>query len=347
MLAHRSIVRVCLALCVLGMVAQPRSSSAGDGAGDGEGNSVAIVAMDVKGGAVAQIKSRTLESIAQKLEAEGISVIDHEEVAAALRKNKELVSCTTPDCLKQIGELVRSGRLLRLKVEASGATYTYEIELVLTAQGKSQRAQSSCPACTVSEAAEQIAESTFELLDKMTRESVGPGAVMVEIATTPAGARLQIDGNVAGVSPYRGELAPGSHTITASHPGYRDAVETALVVESSEPQRFSLALVKQDEETPAASRPFRMLKWAGVGLTAAALGTGVTWLVIDGKGTCPSGTCPELYDTRNQGLITVGVGALAGAATAWMFLRDRQDEQSMIVVAPTTGGAVAGLWLRF
>jgi hypothetical protein len=77
---------------------------------------------------------------------------------------------------------------------------------------------------------------------------------------------------------------------------------------------------------PAENRRPTWRTWTGAALGAAglaAVGTGIGWLVVDGRPTCsaPSGTvCQKLYDTKTQGWVAVGIGAAAGAGGATLIL---------------------------
>jgi hypothetical protein len=313
---------------------------------------VAVLALEVEGGARAQIEKLTQESVNRSLQAEGMSAVSHDDVKHALRKKPALSGCTTPACLEKIAKIVGAERFVKLKIEASAGAYTFEIE-VLGMDGQSRTSSGTCPVCTVSEAGEQIGAAVVEALHGPGEETptVVTGDPLVQIVTDPQGARLTIDGKDIGVAPYRGSLTPGAHRIVASREGY-EAVEMDIDVAagSADVQGFEVKLTAGDTlPPPPPSRPFRTIKWAGAGATVAALAWGSVWIAVDGKGTCggPIETCPEVYATRTPGLVIVGAGVALGAVTTWMFLRDRSSSRTEIMVAPTSGGAVGGVKLRF
>lgn len=317
--------------------------------GSDDQGSAAILSLDVNGGAAAQITSRVQELVAQKLQTEGMSTIPRDQVIRALDKRTDLVDCTTPECLDDIGLLVGADRFVRLSVEAMGATYTFDVELLYPGGGEPVRTQDSCAVCTVDEASEQIAEAVRELATRPV-DTGEPAEIAVAIATEPPGATLTVDGKPLGVSPYRGPLPPGQHTVTASLQGYHQAQTTiSVAAETAGPQRFDLTLVAESGGSNTSARPFATLKWVGAGATLASVGAGILWLSIDGNGTCSgSETCPEVYNTGTQGAITLGLGLAVGAVTGWMFWRDHQAaHSSSAVVAPTPGGAVGALTWTF
>jgi hypothetical protein len=314
---------------------------------------VAVLAFEVEGGARAQIEKLTQESISRSLKEDGVTAVSHEDVKQALRKKPELAGCTTPACLEKIAKIVGAERFVTLKVEASAGAYAFEIE-VLGLDGQSLKSSGTCPVCTVSEAGEQIGAAVAEALAGPGEEipTAVTGEPTIQIVTDPQGARLTIDGKDIGVAPYRGSLAPGPHRIVASREGY-EAVEMDIDVaaDQADVQSFEVKLTVRETAPPPPprSRPFRTLKWAGAGATVAALAWGSVWIAVDGKGTCggPLETCPEVYDTRMPGLVIAGAGVALGAVTTWMFLRDRSSSRTEIMVAPTSGGAVGSVKLRF
>jgi serine/threonine-protein kinase len=75
------------------------------------------------------------------------------------------------------------------------------------------------------------------------RGAAGPPVLAIE--TTPAGARVQVDGAGVGTSPLRIEIPPGSHDVRLSLDGYAPAAMSIDVREGEEPAplRFELSPV--------------------------------------------------------------------------------------------------------
>jgi len=96
---------------------------------------------------------------------------------------------------------------------------------------------------------EPDASETFELASGSTREvnlslkaAAGQGPVEITIETTPREAVLMLDGKLAGLSPTKVELTPGSHELIAELDGYQ-ATRTDVVVEAGKPRTVKLKLV--------------------------------------------------------------------------------------------------------
>ncbi len=92
-------------------------------------------------------------------------------------------------------------------------------------------------------------EVTFELASGSSKEvalafkpQVSQGPVEVTLETDPKDAVLQVDGKLAGVSPTRVSLAPGSHEVIAELDGYQSA-RTDVMVEPGKPRTVKLKLV--------------------------------------------------------------------------------------------------------
>ena len=69
-----------------------------------------------------------------------------------------------------------------------------------------------------------------------------PSAGSLAINSTPAGARVQLDGTDAGVTPVvTGNVSTGNHTLTLRFPGYRDAIlDVAVAAGRTTPVEITL-----------------------------------------------------------------------------------------------------------
>ena len=325
---------------------------------------IALIDIEVVGNAEPEFRSELQDVILQGVKDEGIQVVSQDEVTASLRSRPDLAGCVTPACVRALPDVLGSTRFLRLWIEARGAAYTFELTLLSGEDGSVvQREQVECPVCTTREIIEQVGQATAALA-KTAR------GVPVEITSTPAGARLRIDGRDVGQTPFAGNLLVGSHEVDVTLDGHLPAEQTIEVTPREDgdesPQAFAVTLVegRLPGGKPAPGRPFGVLKWAGATATVAALGMGVVWLAVDGNGTCGGGAdqaCKEFYDTGTLGLVGLGVGAALGAATGYMFWQDGQDADARArylrarataagvtpSIVPLAGGAMGAVHVRF
>jgi hypothetical protein len=168
----------------------------------------------------------------------------------------------------------------------------------------------------------------------------------------PAGADISVNGRPAGRLPLSEPLrvAEGAVQIEAKAPGRRSAssridatggstvtvnVELPVLSPPPAPAPVSMPspLVRVETSGP------RWKSWTGVsllGVSAAALATGIVWLAIDGNMTCsaPSGTvCQHLYDTKTQGWLAIAAGAAAGVGGG-LLLWQGHDRRATVGLGP-------------
>jgi hypothetical protein len=106
-------------------------------------------------------------------------------------------------------------------------------------------------------------------------------------------------------------------------------------------------------EPPARDAP--TARWGGYrwifgGLGLASLSAGGVSLALDGrcKGATPIGRpCNDLYQTATQGYVLLGAGGLFAVISIYLFTHDGAPASRTAFVAPTSGGAIAGLSARW
>jgi hypothetical protein len=158
----------------------------------------------------------------------------------------------------------------------------------------------------------------------------------------PPGAEVTANGKPIGRLPLGRavRLAEGPAHIEGTAAGYVSASTSLQVVGGIEatillqmppvpaPPAAIVAPPPRPDDEPSTGR--RWKTWTGASLiaaSAAALGTGIAWLAIDGDPSCgtPAGAvCHHLYDTKTQGWVAVGAGVaggVAGGLLIWSGLR--------------------------
>jgi hypothetical protein len=185
-----------------------------------------------------------------------------------------------------------------------------------------------------------------EMLEKTLAEARSQIA-LVRIVGTP-GAEISVDGKRIGVLPIGDpvHVAAGTIRVRATAPGHqpvdrelaaRGGQETTATLELSLAVTVPVAppMVLATEK-PSERRDSSWRTWSGATIGAvglAAVGTGIAWLVIDGRPTCsaPSGAvCQNVYDTSTQGWVAVGIGVAAVGAGATLLLWPRRDATSRV-----------------
>jgi len=338
---------LALSLTVAGFLVVAPLARAGGEASGSAAERVALLELRISGDAPAELRPQVLQAVTRGLSAAGLTAIPYEQVRSELA-GTELLDCTSSACRSEIGDRLGADRFLRGAIDASGASYAVDLELIGRGEAPGRRVHEACEVCTMTELLEMVERLSNQLVT-----GVDAAPVKVELVSRPEGAALQIDGQPVGDAPYTGELAPGRHQVTALLTGCKET-RTTIEVRADQPQqRFEIILerTRPDAPPPRPGRPFRTWKWVTAGGAGAALVGGMVLIAVDGSETCSKQPaqleCPRRLDTLAGGLVGVGVGVVAGAASAWMFVRDRRDLRAEPRLSFTHGGAIAGVAVRW
>jgi hypothetical protein len=226
--------------------------------------------------------------------------------------------------------------LLFVMVEVKRDTKTQKDEVKLTgwlfsADGKALVAQSvycrDCRNDTLGPTAEDLARALFSQSD------VGTGRVSV--MTTPAGARVAVDGAAVGATPIEHGLRAGPHVVDVTLDGFHP-VRRDIDVGKDKTVALELTMTPSDRPLPGAKRgplPYVVL----VGGLAMA-GAGVTLYLMDQDcerdGPCDVPNTQETYrNSAPLGLGLAAAGAVAIGVGAYLSFRSTGG------ASPSTSGA--------
>lgn len=196
-------------------------------------------------------------------------------------------------------------------------------------------------------------QRNHDMLEKTladTRRHIG----RVELRGT-SGAQISIDGKAVGILPISApvHVAAGVVRIAATAAG-RQAFEKSLAVVGGEEATLSIDLVPTVAPSPLPSTASSGLqlqgsgeatapvwrRWTGGALFVAglaAIGTGIAWVVVDGRTTCNApagGVCELVYNTKTQGWISIAAGAVAAGAGATLFLWKGKETSGGVAIGP-------------
>lgn len=152
-----------------------------------------------------------------------------------------------------------------------------------------------------------------------------PLANPVHVSEGPTSVRVQLDGYV----PFERNLSvPGGGSLTIEATLAPLAPAEPAVGAAPAPAALSF-----DRDQPASGQTSRIVGWSLLGVSAAAIAAGVTFLVLDGKETCskpsPDARCPRLYDTKLEGWVALGAGVAAGAAGGLFLYRSQRGDVAL------------------
>lgn len=309
---------------------------------------IAVVAIDITGDAAPELREQVHAALQKGIQTAGGEPVSFDMVRTATEFRPELIGCTSITCLEALTELVNVERFVRAQIEADGATYSIQVQLLeASANGGVRRgSKDTCAVCTVTDLAEHIVEQTIAVLD----DSQAATAT-VRISTDPAGATLREGDAVLGVSPLVSELPSGEHTIIAELPGYLPAEQRITVTASGDTvQDFQIIFTSLPPIDPEKGNKGSALKWVALGAGGLLFITGAVLIAIDGNQSCgdSAAACPEVYNTLLPGLLSIGAGVGLGGAGGWLWYQESKDKKAVSAgVAPTRGGMTARLAVTF
>jgi hypothetical protein len=154
----------------------------------------------------------------------------------------------------------------------------------------------------------------------------------VKITSSPAGARVVIDGAPIGVTPLEYDLATGAHKVTISADSHRDD-SREIDVRRGETTQVDVMLKSYVSTN---FFPFILLGGGGV-----MLATGLVLFAMDEDQPAPTGQQKEFY--RNTGPLGVGL-ALSGLAVGGVgaYLLFRSKKSSAPVASVSSDGGYVG-----
>lgn len=181
----------------------------------------------------------------------------------------------------------------------------------------SARAESTATPCSASALASQVAELTGRLLQETAMRPRGSMAV----TSTPAGAKVRLDGRWLGVTPFQQESFSGQREIEVHQARYLLHKQT-VQVEPNQTATLSVTLQRDPASQP--SRPLWRIITGSVLLGGGILMSGFGVSGILSNGTCQDGsmntdTCSPYYNTTAVGAGLIGGGAALSIAGVLML----------------------------
>lgn len=283
----------------------------------------AILPLAVEGDELPEVDRVDLtRRLVEGLQRGDFDVIAPDEV---LSKAPSAATCRAADCYTSIASATGSTHVVRAVVKAQDRDYEVEVVLVDGKNGGQVASNAdSCQICGVAEVGDILDAAAATLRTKLDNLAQGPATLVV--SSTPVGARVSIDGELKGVTPFNGPVLAGKHVLRISYDGYITVEREVTFVEGiEETQSFEL------EKVPS-RLPARPWGWVSLGVGLAGLGTAgfYGWLddrpaMLGSRCDAPDldGDCPRLWNTQwvvfgtaivGAGLTTLGVAILLNSA---------------------------------
>ena len=275
---------------------------------------VAVVATPAGDGVGPEVAATVDSALAARLKKAGHTVLSSADVASRIKRHPELRGCTRAECLDRVAEIVQAARLAGGAVRREGTTLSVQVWVYDPAVHASVTGQSQCKSCGFDRTAELAASALDQAL---ARDSRRFQPVMLSVGSQPVGATVRLDGRLAGVTPLRVRLSPGSHEVSVSMDGF-EAQTRDLEAEGGVDLDLHFPLA------PSSSGPrfAPALKWLALGGAIVAVTAGAVLFADDGGGV-GGGAGPiegqEVRASRPEGVVLIGVGFVLGATgvTLW------------------------------
>jgi hypothetical protein len=306
-----------------------------------EPSPIAVLSVEIAGDAAPELRPRVAEGIAAGLAKAGRRAVALTDVLSELAEAPELIGCTSTACLERIAERVGASEFLRARLRADGVTYTIELELLSAGEedGQPRTLEADCTVCTMTELFDWVSATTAELLMP---QRTATAAILIQ--TDPPGATLEVGGRSLGTAPAEAMLPVGHHDITARLDGHSQAATTIRVKEGDPgPHVVNLVLLPHAATSASGTSSYSPWKWVAAGGAAAGVATGIALFATHSNPTCtpqpPQTQCPRQRDGITPGLISLGVGAVLGGMSGWMFYRDASGRSARMSAGPGDAGA--------
>ncbi len=248
-------------------------------------------------------------------------------------------TCADDACVREAMEGTSAPVLVVLRVEQTDNVYSFELEARNASTGERfATASDVCEICGLEEVAELVEMRAVALGEKLER----PAEATLRFVSTPAGARVFVDGREVGVTPLELTLAQGEHAVQLEKPGFveeRRAVGVMAGIDVDVRVQLLPVVVTHDP-----GRGWKIAGSVSLGLGALGLGLGIPLVAIDGRPydeNCradPEGNCAKLYDTMGAGASLATAGVIGVGAGVAMMLIGRKSSRGEMDLRPTAGG---------
>lgn len=342
-------------LAMMAMMILPNRASAGGPTTEVEprGVSVAIIEVGFEGDVKPAAHDPIREALTNGFEAAGVAVVGSDEVAArdlAASQCQTSSQASQTSCLAEAATRLGVSHAVVLEVVATGNDYGIVLTVV-DRSGWASKRDSQCQICGFAEVATMVRDQASAFGPALLRADQ-PASFHID--STPPHAEVRIDDELVGRTPIDVEVAPGSHLITVSTPGYSGA-QSELVAVAGVEERLVLGLVELPEQRdPERMRRFRVAGWSLIGVGVGLAGVGGATLALHHREPtkrCTSdaidvnGVCQWHYDTLPLAIPLLASGAAAIvtgsilAAIAGKRARGRNANEVAVGLGPD------GVWL--
>lgn len=296
---------------------------------------VAVLPLDFAGDLVGADRAVLSQRLVLGLKATELEVISGDSVERALG-GRSAEACDE-SCRRDLAASIEARFVVGGEVQGKHDNYALRLWAADGYTGKTlAEVERSCDICGVTELANTMELAASALHTKL--KGLRSAAAQVQVASTPEGATILVDGDPLGVTPRRLELTPGEHEIVVRARGYADARRRISTVGGVQ-ERIDVVLVPRDQG--AWKQP---VGWAAIGAGVLAGVVGGVLIGLDGQSTdCEPAAlrverCASVRDTSIAGGVVVGLGLAAVGAGVYFVLSGRPVERADVALVPSQNG---------
>jgi hypothetical protein len=233
----------------------------------------AIIPLSVEGELSDADRAALTEELVGGLQRGNFDIVTPDAVQAA---KADAVECDKPRCFEQIAEATDATHVVRTKIVVRDRDYDVEIELYDGRTGASlARTSEGCEICGIADAGNLVNSGAATLRTKLDALAKGPSTLT--LTSSPDGAEVRIDGEIAGVTPLERPVVPGKRVLRVSKEGYI-AVEREVTFVEGVSEQLTFELDKVPSRLP--SRPWG---WVSLGVGIGGVAAAVAFAVLGGK----------------------------------------------------------------
>jgi len=284
-----------------------------------------------------------------------------EDVERVLAERPKLVDCYDWRCHVELGDALKSSRILIIRIERTGPADrpgNWKVKALNFATDAIRLVGSrelSCDGCVAEDLVTRNV-MTNAIAPLVGKKDPPLPLCHLKVDSRPSEARISLDETELGATPFDRTISPGRHTVQVEQIGFASSkVITDCPKGGESSLRLDLAPQSTGPAPPAIRdghpplvvgpnpatdrRPlFRALGFTGLGLAAASVAGLAAAGYYHGRPSCDATRCPYHYDeTPALALTAVGVAAFSTAAAVLLW-KGYQSPKRMTWVAPAVGG---------
>ncbi|MFO7565539.1 MAG: PEGA domain-containing protein [Enhygromyxa sp.] len=255
---------------------------------------------------------------------ESIAAHDRDPLRDSFQRTLPLACERAQPCVEDCADEVAT-----LGLELDGSDRNYTLHWVATDPRREQPVilDSRCELCSLVEIEQQFAVDLTRICSQLDALDAGPGRLL--LSSDPHDARVRINGQKVGRTPWSGELTAGEHSVELRALGHQPQRHTVAIVGNVETrEHFSLR-----SSFAARGRP-TWPAWTSLGLGLAMSVAGTALISIHGQPwtrRCSgddidvAGNCRFVLATRPLGISLALLGAGAIASGVGLMLWAQRD----------------------